>query len=114
MYWQLKHQDVVALSTTESEYMALAKGAQQAKWVHNFLSEVRHAGPLPSILKADNKDAIAILENPKFHSHVKHIDIHFHYLWDAVKSGELTVDYIPLEDNPANILTKPLGTMLHC
>lgn len=70
-FWQSKCQDVVALSTTESS-MVLAKGAQQARWIHNFLSEV---GPLPSTLKADNKGAIAISENPKFHSRVKHIDI---------------------------------------
>ena len=44
-YWQSKHQDMVALSTTEAEYMALAKGAQQACWVNNFLSEVGHLVP---------------------------------------------------------------------
>ena len=30
-----------------------------------------------------------------------------------MKSGELKVEYIPSEDNPADILTKPLGTTLH-
>lgn len=112
-FWQSKRQDVVALSTTEAEYMALAKGAQQARWVHHFLAEVGHGLPLPSHLKSDNKSAIAISENPKFHSRVKHIDIRFHYLRDAVRSGELKVEYIPSEDNPADILTKSLGTTLH-
>ena len=49
-FWQLKLQDVVALSTTEVEYMALAKGTQQACWVNNFLSEVGHLVPLHSLL----------------------------------------------------------------
>lgn len=79
-YWQSKRQDVVALSTTEAEYMALAKGAQQAQWIHNLLAEIGHKISLPSLLCTDNKGAIALSENPKFHSRVKHIDIRFHFL----------------------------------
>ena len=80
VFWMSKRQDVVALSTTESEYIAYGKGAQQAKWVHNFMSEIGYPSPLPSQLYADNKSAIAISENSKFHQRVKHIDICFHFL----------------------------------
>lgn len=113
VFWMSKRQDVVALSTTEAEYIAMAKGVQQARWVHQFLSEIGHKAPLPSIIKCDNQGAIAISENPKFHSRVKHIDIRFHYLRDAVERGEVQIEYISSEDNPADILTKSLGATIH-
>ena len=65
------------------------------------------------MLQADNQGAIVISENPRFHSRVKHIGIWFHFLRDTVKSGELEISYIPSEDNPADVLTKPLGATLH-
>jgi hypothetical protein len=74
-FWISKYQDVVALLITEAEYIALEKGAQQAHWTHNFLSKISHTEPLPLKLLANNKGAIAISENPKFHFRVKHIDI---------------------------------------
>jgi hypothetical protein len=75
VFWMLKQQDVVALSTTKSEYIAYRKSAQQAKWIYNFMSEIGYPSSLPSQLYADNKSAIAISENPKFHQRVKHINI---------------------------------------
>lgn len=113
VFWMSKRQDVVALSTTEAEYIAYGKGAQQAKWVHNFMAEIGYPTPLPSQLFADNKSAIAISENPKFHQRVKHIDIRFHFLRDLVEGGEIKINYVASEDNLADILTKPLGTTLH-
>jgi hypothetical protein len=113
VFWMSKRQDVVSISTTESEYIAYGKGAQQAKWIHNFLSEIGYPPALPSDLYADNKSAIAILENPRFHQRIKHIDIWYHFLRDLVEQGEIKIHYIPSEENLADILTKPLGTTLH-
>jgi hypothetical protein len=102
-FWMSKRQDVVALSTTEAEYIALAKGAP--RWTHNFLAEIGHPQPLLSKVCADNKGSIAISENPKFHSRVKHIDIRFHYLRrDSVEKGNLKVEFIGSEGNPADLL----------
>jgi hypothetical protein len=53
-FWLSKRQDVVALSTTEAEYLALAKAAQQARWAHQFLKEVGHPAALPSRVMVDD------------------------------------------------------------
>lgn len=103
---------VVALSTTEAKYISLSKGTQQAKWVQQFLAEIDHPIPLPVSPHTDNRSALAIAENPKFHSQVKHINTHFHYLQDEVEKN-LSVAFIPSEENPADILMKPLGTTVH-
>lgn len=112
-FWMSKRQDVIVLSMTEAEYIAASKGVQQAKWVHQFLSEIDHLVPLPSLLRCDNQGRISLSKDPKFHSQVKHIDIRYHYVQDAVKKGDITIKYIPLADNLANALTKPLGLTSH-
>jgi hypothetical protein len=68
---------------------------------------------LPSKIRADNKGSIAISENPKFHSRVKHIDIWYHYIRQSVEKGKIKVEYIPSEENPADLLTKSLGPLVH-
>jgi hypothetical protein len=77
------------------------------------MSEIGYPPTLPSDLYADNKSAIAISENPRFHQRVKHIDIRYHFLRDLVEKGEVKIHYVPSEENLADILTKPLGTTLH-
>ncbi|EEB95697.1 hypothetical protein MPER_05291, partial [Moniliophthora perniciosa FA553] len=94
-------------------YIALAKGAQQAKWVHQFLSEIGREPPKPSQLRGDNRGSIILSENPTFFARVKHIDIKHHYLRDEVEKGNVKVVFVGSEENPADILTKPLTRELH-
>jgi hypothetical protein len=43
----------------------------------------------------------------------KHIDTRYHYIRDILQKGEIQVDYVPSEENPADIFTKALGADLH-
>jgi len=38
--WRSKKQPIIALSTTESEYIALTHAAKELFWIHSFISEV--------------------------------------------------------------------------
>ena len=40
--WQSSVQDVVALSTTEAEYIAVAESFKEAKWLNGLVSEMRN------------------------------------------------------------------------
>ncbi len=42
------------------------------------------------------------------HQKVKHIRIHEHFIQELVKDGELRVDFIHGNANPADMFTKPL------
>lgn len=77
--WSSKCQPTVATSTTEAEYMAMARGAQQAMWMKNFLSEVFMEQEPPFTIHADNTSAIALTKSTKGHTRAKHIDIKHHY-----------------------------------
>ena len=43
----------------------------------------------------------------------KHIDIRYHAIRHYILEGKVEVDYIPIDDQPADILTKPLGPTKH-
>lgn len=56
----------------------------------------------------DNQSAIAVASNTES-KRGKSIDIRYHSVREAVKKGEVKLEYVRSEDNVADILTKPLG-----
>lgn len=73
--WSSKHQATAALSTTEAEYMAPTRAAQQALWMYSFMSEVGLKHEFPAVLHRDNAASIALTLNTKGHARTKHINI---------------------------------------
>jgi len=108
-----KCQAIVALSTTEAEYMALTCAAQQALWMFSFMSKVSLKCKFPAILHGDNAASIALSLNTKGHACAKHINIHHHYIREQVVEGEIELVQILSEENLADILTKLLPHITH-
>jgi hypothetical protein len=48
-------------------------------------------------------------ENLVFHDRSKHIEIHYHYIYDMVQRGALKLLYVSTDEQVANVLTKPLS-----
>ena len=40
---------------------------------------------------------------------MKHIEIHYHLICEAVEDEKLSVQYVPMDENPADIFTKALA-----
>jgi hypothetical protein len=106
--WSSKKQYIIALSSTEAEYIAQMHAAKEALWIRTFWAEMQNAEPETVKLNCDNQGAIALSKDNKFHAHTKHIDIRYHFIREAVEDGKLAVAYIPTEDNPADVFTKAL------
>lgn len=105
--WSSHRQSIVAMSSTESEYIALASAATESVWLSRFLDELGyHVTPVP--MKIDNQGAIQLTKNPQFHKKSKHIEKRFHKSRELVKNGEITPEYVPSAENIADPLTKPL------
>jgi hypothetical protein len=111
--WSSKKQGVVALSSTESEYIAGAHAAKEATWLRQLLSNLGHGMSLPMLLHINSQSMITIAKNPEFHDQTKHIDIHYHYLRQKYESDEIALDYTLTHSQPANVLTKGLGCEKH-
>ncbi|KAJ1304120.1 hypothetical protein OPQ81_008522 [Rhizoctonia solani] len=61
----------------------------------------------------DNQAAIKAVHNPTHKTRTKHIDIAFNFIRDEIHEGRLSVSFIPMKDNLADILTKPLNYNQH-
>ncbi len=107
--WSSKLKSIVALSTTEAEYVAAVSSGAEAIWTRNFLSELGYDISKPSPILIDNQSAISVARNPEYHGHMKHLDLRFFWLRQAVEDGTLRVEYVPTEQQAADSLTKSLA-----
>ena len=106
--WSSKLQSLVALSTTEAEYIAAVDTGKEIVWMRQFLGELGYPQHGPSILRMDNQSAISVSKNPEHHGRMKHLDLRWYWLRDVVDAGTLDPMFIPTNDMAADILTKPL------
>ena len=70
--WRSKRQEIVALSSTKAEHVALSFAAQELMWLITFLKDLRHKQQ-SNVLNEDNQGAIAFSKNLVNHSLRKHI-----------------------------------------
>ena len=81
--WSSKKQHIVALSSTEAEYVAQTHAAKEAMYLRTLVEEICGFDK-PVTLNCDNQGAIALSKDNKFHTRTKHIDIRCHFIREAV------------------------------
>ena len=105
-----KTQRVPAQSSSEAEYLAAAEAVKEALYVRAVLSFVapETCGAKIKVLE-DNKGALALVQNPFSSARSKHIDVRYHFIRELFKAGKITGEFVPTEEQHADMLTKPLG-----
>jgi hypothetical protein len=100
-------QTTVALSSGESEYYAMLKGASHALGLQSMLQDfgVQHL-EMP-LLRSDSVAAEGIATRQGLGA-VRHIDTRFLWLQDQVKAGKVEIKHVPGLQNPADAFTKAL------
>lgn len=111
--WSSKKQDIVALSSSEDEYVAVTAAACQAIWLRRLLGDFGQVQEDATGIFCDNKASIAMTKNPTFHSRTKHIDIRFHFIRNLVASEKIILNYCNTNKQVADILTKSLPYAKH-
>lgn len=118
--WSSKKQQTVALSSCESEYMAISEATQAVVWAKNLLHELglqpldardtnQHTAPLHHHsleVYNDNKSAIAMAHNDVHHKRSKHIRLRHHFIREAVSSGLIALKWCSTHAQLADVLTK--------
>jgi len=107
--WSSKLQSMVALSTTEAEYIAATSSAMECLWMRSFLSELGYSVDGPSLMCMDNQSAVQVAKNPEHHGRMKHLDLRYFWLRDVVERRDVRLEYIPTGQMVADVLTKALG-----
>jgi hypothetical protein len=107
MSWRATLQSVVALSTTEAEYMAISKACKELIWLKGLCAELCGVDSCIN-LYYDSQSAIYLTKDHMFHERTKHIDIKYYFIRDVIEEGKLKVCKISTHDNPADMMTKPI------
>jgi hypothetical protein len=103
--WISKLQKVVALSTTEAEYVATTEASKEMIWLQRFMEELGK-NQENSRLYYDSESAIHLAKNSTFHSKTKNIQLRYHFIRSTLEDGHLKLEKIHTSQNPANMLTK--------
>ena len=103
--WIQKLQNIVALSTTEAQYVAATQASKEMIWMQRFIEELGKKEE-NSRLYSDNQSAIHIEKNSAFHSNTKHIHIKYHFIRYVLGEELLKLEKMHTSQNPANMLTK--------
>jgi hypothetical protein len=107
MSWRATLQSVVAQSTTEAEYMAIAEACRESAWLKGLYAELGGDDSCVNLF-CDSQSAIYLTKDQMFHERSKHIDVKYHYVRDVVAKGKLKVCKISTYDNSADIMIKPV------
>lgn len=99
----------------EAAFVALSTDVKEAMWIQMFITELDMSELFPQKygLRCDNRVAIDFSKNYIEKGHTKHIDIAHHLVREKINNGTITLSYIASNENPADIMTKPLRRIAH-
>ncbi|KAH9697399.1 hypothetical protein KPL71_023589 [Citrus sinensis] len=107
--WKATLQHIVALSSTEAEFVVAIEAVKESMWLRGLLNELWLKQKTVEIF-CDNQSAIQLIKNQVYHERTKHIDVKLHFIRDEVAKGSVAVIKIHTDINPADMLTKVLPT----
>eukprot|EP00253_Pinus_taeda_P029660 PITA_29660 len=103
--WKSKKQSVVALSTTEAEYITTTHAIKEAVWLQRLCSSM---GLLKGDIRidCDIQSAIFLAKNPSYHSNTKHIDVEYHFVRDMIEDKKVLLVKVDTLKNITDALKK--------
>lgn len=116
LIWASKRQTLIALSTTEAEYIALSTALREVIFLMQLVDEmIRFGVPIgltTPIVRCrtfeDNAGALELANSPKYRPRTKHLSLRLHHFRQHVRDGSITIEPISTKDQLADIFTKPI------
>ena len=101
-------QSTIALSSGESEYYALLRASAHALGIKAILNDWAYAVGVEIVMKCDSSAARGIAARQGL-GRMRHLDVRFLRLQQAVQEGKLRVLPVPTSENWSDVFTKPLA-----
>ena len=113
--WRARRQPTVTTSTTEAELLALSHCSTDVQWWRQFFKAIRFEPDEELSVACDNKQTIRLLCNnkPRLVTKLRHVDIHHHWLREAVQNGKIKIRWESTDSMPADGYTKALTMVNH-
>jgi hypothetical protein len=108
VYWNSTKQDCIALSSSESEYIAASDLSREIRWARVFLAGIHFAQPEPTPFHIDNRVAINMAREEGNEGRRKHINIRYHFIREQVNEDMISLQWVETAAQQADILTKAL------
>nr|GEU73696.1 putative retrotransposon [Tanacetum cinerariifolium] len=113
--WKATLQHMVALLTTNAEYMALTEAVKEAIWLRGLLKEL--GVELNNVAaNCDNQGEIYLSRNHVFHERTKHINVRYHSIREVLVAKTVEVLKVSNEHNVVDALMNvvPGHKLQHC
>ena len=113
-----RHQALVSLSSMESELYALQSVSQEMVSMGKMLGRILFSfkeidsSEIPGVLRTDSESSIKLLKGFDLPRKSRHLEIRIEWLRERVELGKLKIHYEKGSNNPADALTKCLGSSI--
>ena len=105
-----RRQHCITMSSCEAELVALADAAIELLYIRGLLEFIGFEQDGPVKVFTDNKGAYDLCHDRYTSAqNSRHVDRKLFKMWELRGAGEVTVDYVPTDDNPADLFTKILS-----
>lgn len=108
--WKAQKQGNVTKSSTYAEYVALSEAVTEVTYLVGVCEQLLPLELIrPVCIFEDNLGTVCIANLGNFTKKSKHIEVHYHFVHEAVQSGLISVVKVNSSDNLADIFTKTLS-----
>ena len=104
-----KRQKSITTSTYSAEFVALRHAVEEAQAAKFLLQSIRVNIDGPVNIYSDNESVLKSAQTPGNELKRRHVAIAYHAVREAYATGLVNLFHISGTDNPADVLTKPLG-----
>lgn len=104
---------VVTLASRDAEAVAAVMALKSILAYRIMMAELGFGDLAPFRLRIDNQSTIGNTQADKIHKDSRHMGLRLSLLREEVKRNHILPQYIPTEQNLADIFTKPLSPSLH-
>lgn len=111
--WKSQLQTTVALSSTDSEVIALSETSRRVIGLKNAISDAFEGvdqGPI--VIRTDSNTALAVTKEFANHDRLKHLNVRYQYIRHCLKDKAVVLQRVPTAFNLADPLTKSVEPAL--